>query len=81
MTVHPGFSGQTFLPGMMEKLAHLSKERRELGLTYTLAVDGGITLENAQELIKLGADQLAVASALFNAPDLKSALLAFKKIL
>ncbi len=69
MSVDPGFSGQTFIPEVLEKLKTLSAWRRQYDLSFTISMDGGINESNCAQLIKLGADQLAVASAIFNHPN------------
>lgn len=69
MTVEPGFSGQEFIGDMFEKLKNLAAFRTQQGLSFPIAVDGGVNQDNVQELIRLGADQFAIASAIFNYPD------------
>lgn len=69
MSVEPGFSGQTFIPDSLEKLSTLAAWRRENNLSFTISIDGGINEANSSELISRGADQLAVASAIFSHTD------------
>ncbi len=69
MSVNPGFSGQPFIREMLDKLKELTALRKQLSAPFTIALDGGITAENAKELVAAGADQLAVASAIFSDPD------------
>ena len=57
MSVKPGFSGQTFMPLVYTKLKELEG--------YYIAIDGGVNIENAKQLIEAGARQLVVGSALF----------------
>ncbi len=66
MSVEPGFSGQQFIPDTIEKLKSLDAKRLQSGIPYTIALDGGITENNVEELIQNGANQLAIASALFS---------------
>jgi ribulose-phosphate 3-epimerase len=74
MSVEPGFSGQEFKPHTLQKLAELALWRREQNLSFTIGLDGGINATNCGPLIKLGADQLAIASAIFNHPNYAEAI-------
>ncbi|NLZ78144.1 MAG: ribulose-phosphate 3-epimerase [Gammaproteobacteria bacterium] len=69
MSVNPGFGGQTFIPGTLDKL----REARELidasGLPIRLQVDGGVNVKNIKEIAQAGADTFVAGSAIFNAPD------------
>lgn len=62
MGVEPGASGQAFLGDpILEKIAHA---RRQFGI-MTIAVDGGVTLDNARSIVDAGANQLCVSSAIW----------------
>ncbi len=65
MSVNPGYGGQSFIPYTMEKLKTLAKLRREDNLHFSIEIDGGVTLANANELILAGADILVAGSAVF----------------
>lgn len=65
MTVNPGFGGQRFIGYSMEKIRALRKIIRSRGLTVDLEVDGGITLENVEEVIGAGANVIVAGSAVF----------------
>jgi ribulose-phosphate 3-epimerase len=66
MTVNPGFGGQTFIEGMLDKVARLRAELDGKNLATELEVDGGITAEVAPKLVRAGARVLAAGSAVFN---------------
>jgi ribulose-phosphate 3-epimerase len=66
MTVNPGFGGQTFIPGMKDKVVRLRKILDERRVQAELEVDGGITTLLAPELAKAGADVLVAGAAIFN---------------
>jgi len=69
MSVHPGFSGQSFDPVALPKLRQLAAWRREDGLDLALEVDGGINLETAPLVRAAGADILVSGSTLFGSGD------------
>lgn len=65
MSVNPGFGGQKFIPYTIEKIRSLKRVLDERGLKTHIQVDGGVTLENAGELLEAGADILVAGSAVF----------------
>lgn len=69
MSVNPGFGGQSFIPGTLDKL----REAREIidasGLPIRLQVDGGVNVQNIKAIAEAGADTFVAGSAIFNAPD------------
>ncbi len=65
MSVEPGFSGQEFLPSIMEKIDPLIGYRQTAGLNFTIGIDGGINQNNIQELAEKGIDDFAVGAAIF----------------
>lgn len=69
MSVVPGFSGQNFMPHTFNRLQSIKLFSQAHNLDFTLAVDGGITKEIAQQLINAGADELAIASAIFSSKN------------
>lgn len=72
MTVDPGFAGQPFLPGMIEKVRRFADARRAHGYHYSLEVDGAIGPDTYEPLLRAGADVLTLGtSSLFGRfPDL-----------
>ena len=69
MSVEPGFGGQSFIPGSLDKIRALRAMIREQGLGTIVEVDGGISARNAREVFDAGADALVVGSAVFGAED------------
>ncbi|MCH8741319.1 ribulose-phosphate 3-epimerase [Patescibacteria group bacterium] len=67
MGVHPGFSGQKFIPGILKKIANL----KQIVPRMKIGVDGGIKLSNIQKIAQAGADQCVVNSALFGNKNIK----------
>ncbi len=66
MTVEPGFGGQK----LMTEVLHKAVELRNIGYHGEIQADGGITVENAPELVKRGVDVLVMGTAFFGAKDL-----------
>jgi ribulose-phosphate 3-epimerase len=66
MTVNPGFGGQAFIKGMLDKIARLRAGLDRRGLTAELEVDGGISAETAPGVVKAGARVLVAGAAVFN---------------
>jgi len=67
MSVNPGFGGQSFIAGMLEKIARI---RAMIGARdIRLEVDGGVSAANAGAIAKAGADVLVAGSAVFRGND------------
>ena len=71
MSVEPGFGGQKFMQGALEKLSKLRSKIDELNLDIELEVDGGINKETAPLAVKAGASVLVAGSYIFSADDMK----------
>ena len=69
MSVNPGFGGQKFIPGVLDKVRRLDALRRQGGHGFLIQVDGGVSLDNASTLVQAGADVLVAGNAVFKAPD------------
>jgi len=65
MSVNPGFGGQKFIPSQLEKIRILRGMIEQTGRDIDLEVDGGITLDNAAEVIQAGANVLVAGTAVF----------------
>jgi ribulose-phosphate 3-epimerase len=65
MTVNPGFGGQAFIEGQLEKIARLRSLIDASGRDIVLEVDGGVTAETAPRCLKAGADALVAGTAVF----------------
>jgi ribulose-phosphate 3-epimerase len=70
MSIHPGYSGQEFLP---ESLWRIDRLRKQLPSSLYVQVDGGITAENVGDVRKVGADLIVAGSAIFAMEDLPRA--------
>ena len=76
MSVHPGFGGQAFIPGALEKVRALRAALDARGSAAELEVDGGIKPENARAVREAGASVLVAGSAVYLDPAGVSAALA-----
>ncbi len=65
MSVNPGFGGQKFLPLALDKIAHLTELREEMGLNFRIEVDGGVAHDTVAQVVEAGADMLVAGSAIF----------------
>jgi len=69
MTVNPGYGGQTFIPGSINKIGELRSMIDEGGYEVLIEVDGGIDLQNAPVLVHAGVDVLVAGSTVFSSSD------------
>ena len=69
MTVEPGFGGQSFMPEMLPKITELAEMARMAGTELEIAVDGGVKVDNAGQVIDAGATTLISGTGIFNFPD------------
>ncbi len=69
MSVNPGFGGQRFLPGSLDKIRRLRRLIQERGLTVAIEVDGGVDAGNVKALVEAGAEILVAGSAVFGQGD------------
>jgi ribulose-phosphate 3-epimerase len=65
MSVHPGFGGQSFIEGSLEKIAAVRALRDALNPTCAITVDGGVGPSNAAACVRAGATVLVAGSAIF----------------
>ncbi len=78
MSVNPGWGGQPFVEGSMEKLAAARRLRAEVGARFLIEVDGGIKPHNAAEARAAGADVLVAGSAVFESKDYGASIRALR---
>ena len=65
MSVNPGFGGQKLIPYTIPKIRRLKEMILERGLKTDIEVDGGIHLENVEEVLDAGANIIVAGSAVF----------------
>ena len=81
MSVNPGFGGQKFIPGALDKIRELDRIRKEKGYNFVIEIDGGVNLNNAKEIVAAGCDILVAGSAVFKGESPAENVKAFKEIL
>lgn len=69
MGVYAGFGGQKYIPETTQRLRSLKDEIVRQGLDVKIEVDGGVTPENASEIIGAGVDIVVAGSAVFKSSD------------
>lgn len=69
MSVNPGFGGQKFIYQTLPKTRQLQEMIITRNAKTIIEIDGGVGLQNAEELVKAGARVLVAGSAVFKAKD------------
>lgn len=69
MSVNPGFGGQRFIPGTLNKVERLREMIEKAGSKALIEVDGGVNRETGAQLVRAGAHILVAGSAVFGAKD------------
>jgi len=73
MSVNPGFGGQKFIPGALDKIRRLRRIIQDRGLKTQIEVDGGVDAGNIRALVEAGAEVLVAGSAVFGKGDPEAA--------
>jgi ribulose-phosphate 3-epimerase len=74
MSVNPGFGGQSFIPGTLDKLRATRERIDGGGYDIRLEVDGGVKLDNIGDIKRAGADTFVAGSAIFSTSDYKATI-------
>ncbi|AKG15290.2 ribulose-phosphate 3-epimerase [Moraxella bovoculi] len=74
MSVNPGFGGQKFIDGTLDKVRAVRKMIDERGLDIRLEIDGGVNPDNIRAIADAGVDMFVAGSAIFNKPDYKAVI-------
>ena len=78
MSVNPGFGGQKFIPGVLDKVRAVRKLIDDQGLATRLEIDGGVKVDNIGEIARAGADMFVAGSAIFGAKDYAATIAAMR---
>lgn len=79
MSVNPGFGGQSFIEGTLDKIKQVRQRIDASGRQIRLEVDGGVKANNIRAIAEAGADMFVAGSAIFNQPDYKQAIDAMRQ--
>jgi ribulose-phosphate 3-epimerase len=79
MSVNPGFGGQKFIPGVLDKVRAVRKLIDAQGLHTRLEIDGGVKIDNIGEIARAGADMFVAGSAIFGANDYRATIAAMRQ--
>ncbi len=71
MSVHPGFTGQSFIPEVLNKVRSL---KNKMEPRQRLSIDGGIGIRTAHDALEAGADVLVAGAAVFRASQRASTI-------
>jgi len=74
MSVNPGFGGQKFIPGTLEKLKQARTLIDNSGLDIRLEIDGGVKIDNIRQIADAGADTFVAGSAIFGTDDYQATI-------
>ena len=74
MSVNPGFAGQAFIPSVLKKIEKLRKIVETNRYTLEIEVDGGIKVENIQEVSRAGGDIFVLGTGIFKTQDYRETL-------
>ncbi|MEA1884517.1 MAG: ribulose-phosphate 3-epimerase [Thermotogota bacterium] len=69
MSVNPGFGGQKFIKNSIRRIHELFKLKNRINPSMSIAVDGGINVDNVKKVIEAGADIIVAGSAIFKSID------------
>ena len=72
MTVEPGFGGQSLREDCVAKIPELKAMIEKSGRDILIEVDGGVKRENAEKVVRAGADVLVMGTGLFHADNPKA---------
>ncbi|HPN38935.1 MAG TPA: ribulose-phosphate 3-epimerase [Melioribacteraceae bacterium] len=81
MSVNPGFGGQSFIDYTKSKITELVELRKLIRNQFKIEIDGGVNLDNVEELSRLGVDIFVAGSAIFNAEDIKRRINEFSELI
>ena len=79
MSVNPGFGGQKFIPGVLDKVRAVRKLIDAAGKPIRLEIDGGVKVDNIAEIARAGADMFVAGSAIYGTKDYGQTIAAMRK--
>ena len=80
MSVYPGFGGQKFIEKSLDRMRALAQMRSACGSNALLEIDGGVTEQNAAEIVRAGADVLVAGNTVFSSPTPEKVIAAMQAL-
>lgn len=81
MSVNPGFGGQSLIKNVKYKFEELNQMIRDYNLNIDVEIDGGVTINNLEEVLSWGANVIVAGSAIYRAKDVVAETKKFKQIM
>ena len=78
MSVNPGFGGQSFIPSTLRKCQQVRQLIDDTGRDIRLEIDGGVKVDNIEDIAACGVDTFVAGSAIFNADDYQTTVAQMK---
>ena len=79
MSVNPGFGGQSFIPSTLKKIERLRKIIDQNHYPIEIEVDGGIKIDNIEDISKAGGDIFVLGTGIFKTPNYKETIQQLRK--
>lgn len=80
MSVNPGFGGQKFIPFSLDKIKKLRQLIIDRGLDIDIEVDGGVNLDNVEDIVKAGANVIVAGTAVFSGDKANNVQMFYEKM-
>jgi ribulose-phosphate 3-epimerase len=80
MSVNPGFGGQKFIENSFEKVRQLKELIAQKKSNALIEIDGGVNQQNAEQLVKAGANVLVAGNFVFSSPNPKEVIERLKSL-
>jgi len=71
MSVNPGFGGQSFMPEAISRIKEIKEMCKQMKVSPIIEVDGGVNLDNINELSLAGVDYFVAGNTIFGSSDRK----------
>jgi len=81
MSVNPGFGGQNFIPNSIRRINELAELREKYKLNFLIEIDGGITINNIQEISSAGCNVFVIGNSIFGKDNITAATVELKNLL
>ena len=78
MSVQPGFTGQSFMPGVLDKVRGAALWRKQNGASFLVEVDGGVHAGNVKSVWDAGTDVVVAGASVLRTPDYAVAMRALR---